>query len=105
MQEGALLMICKVVCGKLYVYICIHIHIYLIIGIFARYICVWNKKTIKGIKTNSSEVSDAKDILINHDNENEVTFILMTVSSIFNSAVTEAEKICLLRLDLPHSLK
>lgn len=54
--------------------------------------CISNKKTIKCIKTNSIKVSDAKDTLISHDNENEVTFILMTVSNIFHSATTEPEK-------------
>lgn len=67
--------------------------------------CILNKKTNNCIKNNSSRVSDAKDILINHDKENEVTFILMTASSIFHSAATEAEKICLARSDLPPFLK
>lgn len=48
------------------------------------------EQTIKCTKTNYSKVSDAKDILNNHDNENEVTFILLaTVSNIFHSAATE----------------
>lgn len=66
---------------------------------------ILNKKTIECIKTNSSKVSDAKDILINHENENDVMFILMTVRSIFHSAATEAKNIYLARLNLPYSLK
>lgn len=61
---------------------------------------------------NYSKVSDAKDILNNRDNENEVTFVLLVtvtapILQLQRNAATssEAEKRSLERSYLPHSLK
>lgn len=74
----------------IYTYMQMHLYTYLHRKQFLQDVCILNKQTIKCAKTNCSKVSDASDILNNHDNENEVTFILVvTASSIFHSAATE----------------
>lgn len=69
------------------VYIYTHTYTYLYRKQFLQEICILNKQTIKWTKTNCNKFSDAKDILNNHDNENEVRFIfVVTASSIFHFA-------------------
>lgn len=79
----------------IYTYMQMHLYTYTYLHRkqFLQDVCILNMQTVKCAKINCSKVSDASHILNNHDNENEVTFILVvTASRIFHSAATEEHR-------------